>query len=78
MGATRHRNQTIRSVDAFSDSRGEPIQSSLEAGRPLGVRSLHNSRRPAPSTAGACRAMPADDLLDQFLPEPPRHWTGAQ
>src|SRR5580700_2408284 len=42
-GATRHRNQTIRSADAFSDSRGEPIQSPLEATRPLGVRRSHNS-----------------------------------
>ena len=30
------------------------------------------------SLVGGPRAMAADDLLDQFLPEPPRHWTGAQ
>jgi hypothetical protein len=31
-----------------------------------------------PSLMGASGAMPEDDLLDQFLAEPPRQWTGAQ
>src|SRR5579863_3133845 len=56
-GATRHRNQTIRSTDAFSDSRGEPIQSSLEAGRPLGVRSC--TIRVGPGSIN-CGGLPSD------------------
>jgi hypothetical protein len=30
------------------------------------------------STPGISRAMSADDLLDQFLAEPPGQWSGAQ
>jgi hypothetical protein len=31
-----------------------------------------------PSTPGISRAMPADDLLDQFLAEPSGQWARAQ
>src|SRR5580698_2212477 len=31
-----------------------------------------------PSPMGVSRAMPEDDLLNQFLAEPPGQWTGAQ
>src|SRR5436853_4421017 len=41
-------------------------------------RAKRSCTAPSRSTPGISRAVPADDLLDQFLAEPPGQWARAQ